>query len=324
MSARILLSLFFVLLSVLLAPLLNGVINRVKAIVAGRKGRPLLQLYYDLFKLMHKNPVYSHTSTWFFRAAPAAGLAATIFALCILPFGPFAALCSFPGDFLLLAGLFALVRFSLILAALDTGSAFEGMGAAREAMFSALAEPILLLSLVVLAYHAGDYSLSNMIGCLHPDLWAANRPFFVMIAIAFFLLLLPENCRIPVDDPNTHLELTMIHEVMILDHSGPDLAFLEYAASLKLWIFCMLISGVLMPSSLTALLAESPPVDGGPVIAFGDIVLATLHTLLPVFGIAVLVGLVESLMARLRLERVPQVLTLAACFAVFAALVLWR
>lgn len=321
MSAQLAISLLCVALSALLAPLLPGVINRVKAHVAGRKGRPLLQLYYDMAKLMRKSPVYPEASTLFFRIAPVAGVASTLTALAVLPFGPFGSAFGFSGDFLFFGALFALARFTLILAALDTGSAFEGMGAAREALFSALAEPVLLFSLLVLGFHSQQQSLTGMLGAISPSSWLGNWPFYLMLGIALFLLLLPENCRIPVDDPNTHLELTMIHEVMILDHSGPELAFLEYAAALKLWIFCLLISGLLVPGLFGPLFTP----EGALGASGGTGVLGSaLLVLLAVFVLAVLIGLVESLMARLRLERVPQVLTLAACFAVFASLLLWR
>ncbi|MDR0339298.1 MAG: NADH-quinone oxidoreductase subunit H [Desulfovibrio sp.] len=294
-------------LSLLFAPLLPGIINRVKAWVGGRQGRPLLQLYYDLFKLLKKSAVYSRHSGWMFRLAPVAGLAAALMALAVLPFGALGSLVSFPGDFIFLAGLFALARFTLILAALDTGSAFEGMGAAREAMFSALGEPIFLFCLMILGYRSGMYSLALMLGDIKPVVWTADWPFFLMLAFAFFLILLLENCRIPADDPNTHLELTMIHEVMILDHSGPDLALLEYASALKLWIFSLIIAGVLLPGP-----GESLPVAGHAAL-----------TLLIVFTVAALVGLVESVIARFRMERVPQILSLAGSFVCLAALSLW-
>ncbi len=308
-------------LSLLLAPLLSGVINRVKARVGGRQGRPLLQLYYDLMKLVWKSPVYPQATTWVFQAGPMAALAASLCALLLVPFGGFDAVISFTGDFALLAGLFALGRLGLILSALDTGSAFEGMGAAREALFSAMAEPVFFLCMAVLAQVSGHMSLAAMLGSISMPIWSANWPLFLLLVFALFLLLLTENSRIPVDDPNTHLELTMIHEVMVLDHSGPDLAFVEYASALKLWIFSLLIAGVLLPVAYGPLFAPD-----GAIGAHGlkGLLFNGLGTLALVFVIAMLVGLVESLMARMRLERVPQVLTLAASFAGLAALVLWR
>lgn len=321
MTAQTLTAFGVLLFSLLLAPLLSGIINRVKAKAGGRRGRPLLQLYFDLRKLLIKKPVYSHTTSWFFRAAPVTAVAASLTALLFLPFGNLDALLSFPGDFAVLSGLLALSRFMLILAALDTGSAFEGMGAAREGLISALAEPIFLFCLAVLAYQSQTLSLSGMLGAIHSESWLAEWPFYLMLSFALFLLLLPENCRIPVDDPNTHLELTMIHEVMILDHSGPDLALLEYASALKLWIFALLIAGVLLPAIGDPLFAVTGVWAGSPVWQLG---LSMAVTLAVIFSTAVLVGLVESAMARFRMERVPQILTLAGSFACLAALSLWR
>lgn len=310
---------FFYLLSLVLAPLLPGVINRVKAFTAGRQGRPLLQLYYDIAKLMQKSPVYSHSTSIFFKAAPVAGVTAGLAGLLMVPFGSVGPLVSFPGDFILLGGLFALSRYALILGALDTGSAFEGMGAAREALFSALAEPIFLFTMLLVGFQAYHYSLGGMLGAVDSSLWLASWPFYLTAVCALFLLLLPENCRIPVDDPNTHLELTMIHEVMILDHSGPDLALLEYASALKLWMFSLLISGLLLPGAGWAF--WGPNAAGTPSLS-GGLISAAL-TLLLVFLTAIMVGVVESLMARMRMERVPQILTLAGSFACLAALAMW-
>jgi formate hydrogenlyase subunit 4 len=320
MSAHPLASLACLLLSLLLAPLLFGIINRVKALMGGRRGRPVLQLYFDINKLLRKNSVYPQTTGFFFRAGPVVGLAASLPALMLLPFGSIPALLSFPGDFIVLPGLLALSRFTLILAALDTGSAFEGMGAAREGLFSSMAEPILLFCLVVLAYTSQQHSLSLILGDLPIALWMTQWPMHLLLSIALFLLLLTENCRIPVDDPNTHLELTMIHEVMILDHSGPDLALLEYAAALKLWIFCLLIEQIALPQMQGSFLSASANLTQS-IVSFA---LGTGAVVAVLLGIALLVGCVESLMARLRLERVTQFLTLAGSFACLAALSLWR
>jgi Formate hydrogenlyase subunit 4 len=295
-------SILHILVALLFAPLLPGVINRVKAILAGRSGKPVFQLYFDLARLLRKGAVYSHTSSWVFRAGPMVGLAAMLAALCLLPAAGEAALFSFEGDFILAAYLLAMARFATILAALDTGSAFEGMGASREATFSALVEPVFLLSLMPLGMIGGSYSFYTM---LLADAWSLpplDRPVLLLLSAALFLVLLTENCRIPVDDPNTHLELTMIHEVMVLDHCGVDLAFIEYAASLKLWFFSMVVGNLLFP-----------PFSSSYLMVF-----------LSVFSMAVAVGLVESIMARLRLLRVPQLLSLAAGLAALACLLCLR
>jgi len=289
-----------------LPPLLLGVVNRVKALFAGRAGPPLLQAYRDLARLLRKGAVYSRTTSWVFRAGPVVGLAAVATAGLLLSFGGAPAAISFTGDFVLFAYLLGLARFVTALAALDTGSSFEGMGAAREVSFASLAEPALFLCLVVLARATGALSLSEMLGEGLSGAWSTNGPALLLTSLALFVVALAENARIPVDDPNTHLELTMIHEVMVLDHSGPDLAFILYGASLKLFLFGALVVRL-------ALGARFPD----PWLA-----LAAFLGGMAVF--AVLVGGVESTMARLRLSRVPQMLVGASVLSVFALVLLLR
>src|SRR5437899_6916219 len=234
-------------LSAALAPLLPGVINRVKAFFAGRTGPSLLQPYRDLARLLRKGTVFSPTTTGLFRLAPAAGLASTLVAVALVPAGGFPALVPFPGDFLLLVGLLGLARFILILAALDTGSSFEGMGASREAAFGALSEPALLLGLAAAVRVSGESSMTGMVAAASAGAWTHAGPALLLVLGSLLAVFLTENARIPVDDPNTHLELTMIHEVMVLDHSGPDLAFILYGSALKLWALGVLLVGILLP-----------------------------------------------------------------------------
>jgi len=291
-------------LALVLAPLVPGIINRVKARMAGRVGRPLFPTYFDLARLLRKGAVISTTASWVFAAGPAVSLAAVVCALLLLPGPGVDAPIRFSGDFMLLAYLLGLSRFALILAALDTGSSFEGMGASREAAFSALAEPVLFLCFLTLAVDTNGLSLSAMLGQGPAGPLAPERLF---VPAVLFVLLLTENCRIPVDDPNTHLELTMIHEVMVLDHSGPDMAFVVYGASLKLWLFCALTA-----LSITPFGKFSPPAAWGLWLVL-------------LFGLAVGVGLVESVMARLRLTRVPRLLAGAGALAALSLmLTLWR
>jgi formate hydrogenlyase subunit 4 len=297
---------FQVGLLLLLPPLLLGVVNRVKARFAGRQGQPILQLYYDLAKLLRKGTVYSRTTTWVFRAGPVIGLAAVVTAGLLVAVAGERAALAFTGDFILFAYLLGLARFFTALAALDTGSSFEGMGAAREVTFASLAEPALFLVLVVLARATGTLSLSGMLG---PDLataWGTAAPALVLAAIALFVVALAENSRIPVDDPNTHLELTMIHEVMVLDHSGPDLALILYGASLKLFLFGALFTRLVLGFRFDGVLAAEAVFVAGLV------------------GFAALVGVVESVMARLRLVRVPQLLVGASVLSVFGLVLLLR
>ena len=289
------------LLALVLSPLMLGIINRTKALFAGRRGQPLLQTYFDLWKLLRKGAVYSRTTTWIFRAGPMLGLAAVLVAVMLVPLGNFPALIAFPADFILFAGLLGLMRFFTVLAALDTGSSFEGMGASREVFFSALAEPALLVALAALARQAGNLSLTTIFPQVSDGHWLVAGPVMALVFIALVIVLLAENARIPVDDPNTHLELTMIHEVMVLDHGGPDFAFILYGAALKLWVLSALVIGMVVPVTDAAWSSLLLSVGG-------------------IFIVAVIVGVVESVMARLRLLLVPQLLVGAGALAAMAFL----
>lgn len=286
-----------------LSPLTLGIINRVKAIFAGRRGQPLLQLYYDLFKLLRKGSVYSRSTSLVIRMAPSVSLACVVLCTTLLPWGGVRAPAAFAGDIILLAYLLGLARFVTVLAALDTGSAFEGMGASREVQFGALAEPSFFLGMLVLSLQSGAFGLSNIMAGLSATAWQTSGVLLILVACSWFVLLLTENSRIPVDDPNTHLELTMIHEVMVLDYSGPDFAYILYGASLKLWIFAALVVNLLVP-------VQSLPI-WGQVPLF----------LLGIGVVAVLVGVVESILARLRLNQVPKILIGSAALSVIALIV---
>ena len=292
--------------ALLLAPLLAGLIVRTKAVFAGRRGQPILQLYFDLGKLLGKGATYSRTTTWVFRAGPMVGLAAAAGAVMLVPMGGLPALLRFSGDLVLFAYLLGLLRFFTVIAALDTGSSFEGMGASREVLFAALAEPALLLGLTAVALETQSLSLSGMIGNVTPAAWASQGPALGLVAAAFAVVLLAENARIPVDDPTTHLELTMIHEVMVLDHGGPDLAFVLYGAALKLWLFSALLVGLVVPCR------SGEPLRDGLAFLGGMAVLA------------VLIGVLESTMARLRLVRVPKLLVGATALALLAVVLVLR
>lgn len=291
-------------LLLILPPFLLGVINRVKAKFAGRKGPPLFQLYYDLAKLLRKGTVLSTTTTWVFLLGPVAGVATVVLAGLFIPLGGIPSILSFHGDLLLVAYLLALGRFCTILSALDTGSAFEGMGASREAAFSCLVEPALFLGLVALAQLNKEHPLTmtNLLGASSQG-WHLAAGAMILVLVAWFLVMLVENCRIPFDDPNTHLELTMIHEVMVLDHSGPPLGFILYGAAVKFFIFASLILGLVVPST------GNHWYDLGIAIE-GLIIIATL------------VGVVESVMARLRLIRVPLLLVAASLLSGFGVVLL--
>lgn len=290
-------------LLLLVAPIVPGVATRTRAVLTGRRGSPVWQLYADLWKLVRRGIVYSTTTTGVFRLAPAALLATTLMAAALLPLDGQRSVLHFAGDAVAFAGLLGLGRFLLVLGALDTGSSFEGMGASREVSFAALVEPGLFIALAALGIASHDSSLSVMLG--GPAAPAAARGPLVMVAVSLFALTLAECARVPVDDPATHLELTMVHEVMVLDHSGPDLAMILYAGALKLAVFAAIILDVLLPG----------PRSGGPGFAalFGSLV-----------ALGIGIGIVESVMARLRLPKVPLYLAAASAVGLFGMILLLR
>jgi formate hydrogenlyase subunit 4 len=290
----------------LLPPFLLGVVNRTKAWFAGRRGPSLWQAYFDLAKLARKEVALSTTTTWVFALAPAVALAAALFAGALVPLGAFAAPIAFAGDFVLFAYLFALGRFFTAAAALDTGSPFEGLGAAREVGFAWLTEPALFFAFLALARLSGSLSLDGMLRATEGGAWLERTAPVVLTAAGVFVVLLAECSRMPVDDPNTHLELTMIHEVMVLDHSGPLLALVQYGAAVKLFVLGALLLHVVAPTA---------EIGGWP--GFGLFVLGLL-------GVAAAVGVVESTMARLRLLHVPTLLIAAVLSCGFAYLLLSR
>jgi formate hydrogenlyase subunit 4 len=290
------------LVALVFAPLLLGITSRTKAAMAGRIGQPILQPYHDIVKLLRKGAVYGRTTTWVFRAGPVIGLAAMAIATALMPFGGVTALVAFPGDIILFVYLLGAARFFTVLAALDTGSSFEGMGASREVAFSALAEPALLLALAALARRTHGLSLSAIVAAVTPGAWGEAAPALALVAAALLVVFLAENGRIPVDDPTTHLELTMIHEVMVLDHGGPDLAFILYGAALKLWLLGALVVGLVVPVRSASTWLDAAATAAGMAV------------------LAVLVGLVESQMARLRLVHVPNLLVGATVLSVVAVL----
>ena len=280
-------------LLLLMPPLLLGVIGKTKAWFGGRVGAPFLQPYFDLVKLFRKGFVLSSTTTWIFRAGPFVTLAATAIAGLLVPLGRFAAPVSFTGDFILFAYLFALGRFFTTAAALDTGSAFEGMGSSREVTFAVLSEPALFFAYLVLVKVSGSLSLTGMLHGYAGGFSVGTLAPLMLTASGLFIVLLAETCRIPVDDPTTHLELTMIHEVMVLDHSGPLLGTALYAAAMKLFVLGAFLLQVVAPFG-----TDSEWLDW-------------LLFITEMLALAVAIGIVESIMARLRMKRVSYLLVSA-------------
>ncbi len=297
-------STILLLVALLLAPLFSGLILKIKAFFGGRKGSPLLINYFTLIKLLQKGSVYSTSTTWLFKLGPMVSLVCAVVALLFLPVAGHAAVLSFNGDVIFVLYLLGLGRFFTIAAAMDTASPFEGMGAAREAYFPIFCEASLFMILILFFMLTGELSLAAHFGAGQPIvLWQSVGATLLFVVASLFLVLLTENSRVPVDDPATHLELTMIHEVMILDHSGPDLAFIELSASLKLFFFSALITLLVYPFRF-----DDPWVDG--LVFFAVLTL--------VYGV---VGITESIMARYRMDKVAMFGLAAFALAFFATVV---
>jgi formate hydrogenlyase subunit 4 len=294
------------LLVLVVAPALPGVANRVKSALTGRRGAPVLQLYADLWKLWRKGVVYSPTTTVLFRLGPVVMVCTAILAASLLPLDGTTSPIRFTGDLIAFAGLLALGRFMLVLSALDTGSSFEGMGASREVTFAVFAEPALILCFTLFVVATSDLRLQGMLGQPLTEAWLATAPSLLLGAAGLFIVSLAETSRAPIDDPLTHLELTMIHEVMVLDHSGPDLALILYGSALKMALFGSLVVRVFIAG-----VAVSPPLALG-LLLIGLVLYATA------------VGAVESVMARLRMNHVPQLLVAASATAGFGLILLLR
>lgn len=294
------------LVLLLLAPLLPAVAAKTVANLTGRRGPPLLQPYRDLVRLMGKGVVYSTATSWLFRAAPGIWVLSAVAAACLVPLDGRTGLLRVPGDWIFFAGFLALGRAFLTLSALDTGSSFEGMGASRELMIGSFAEPVLFAGFFTLALATGGFSLSDLFGPALGTAWTNAGASVAMVGLSLALLLLAEAARGPIDDPATHLELTMIHEVMILDHSGPDLALLLYGGALRFGLFAALLVDLVVPRA------------GGSGLA------ALTCLALGMVAVAMLVGVVESSMARLQMIRIPQYLFSAGVLAALGALLMIR
>jgi len=286
------------------SPFIVGLIRKVKARLQLRRGATVFQPYRDLAKLFRKQPVVSTTTSWIFSATPYLLFATTLAAGLLVPVFASKTPLSFAGNIIALVYLLALGTFFLILAGLDAGSAFGGMGSSREAIVASLTEPAMILSIFAIALTAGSTNLSTIVHktALLEGVAIDPSPHLMALA-ALFIVAIAETGRVPVDNPATHLELTMIHEAMILEYSGRYLALVEWASGLKLLVFLTLIANVFAPWGIAT--------TGEPA-AFG-IGLATY--LVKVSGLAVLIAVLESMFAKLRLFRVTDLLGVAFILA---------
>lgn len=283
-----------------LAPLFAGVMNKVKARTQKRLGAGLLQPYYDLLKLMRKEEVVSESASWVFGVAPwvvcTSILTAALFVPVILPFGPL----STAGDILVVLGLFALARFFTLLAGIDAASAFGGMGVGREAMFSSLAEPGIFLAVFVVSLTLGGTNLTSIVDASARS-GVTVVPSMVFGMIAFFLVILAETGRIPFDNPATHLELTMVHEAMLLEYSGKGLALMEWAQATKQLVLLALLVNIFAPFGM--------PASGGASAL--SLIVGAVAALAKIGLLAAGVAFLETRVAKWRVFRLIDLLSLA-------------
>jgi len=285
-----------------LAPLFAGLVNKQKAKLTGRVGAPILQPYYELQRLFKKETINATTSSFISRVAPILNFVSIIIAAAILPVGFWKPLISFNGDIILFAYFLGLSRFFQILAAMDIGSSFEGMGAAREATFALFAEPIFFFTIGSIAFISGYTSIYDIYHSIQLEN-ISYEVFIVICSISVFMLAVTECSRMPVDDPNTHLELTMIHEVMILDNSGLDLFFYQFSSYIKLFIYAVLEISFFYPFSQQSYLV------GIIIFIVGIIALS--------FSLAV----VETITSRFKMKNIPLYLLFATAIGILNLLI---
>ncbi|MBI3811659.1 MAG: NADH-quinone oxidoreductase subunit H [Nitrospirae bacterium] len=307
MIESVLITVVQMIVALLASPFIVGLIRKVKAHLQCRQGPGWLQPYYDLAKLFRKDVVVSTHTSWIFTATPYILFSSTLTAVLLVPIFLSKVPLNFAGDIITVVYLLALGTFFLMLAGLDAGSAFGGMGSSREAIVASLTEPAMILSIFAVGLTAGSTNLSTIVHktALLQGI-VTDPPPHLMALAALFIVTLAETGRVPVDNPATHLELTMIHEAMILEYSGRYLALIEWASALKLLLFLTLISNVFAPWGIAT---ERTPVW----MAFGVAV-----WLVKVSGLAVLIGLIESMFAKLRLFRVTDFLGLAFILSLLA------
>ncbi len=260
-----------------------GIINKTKAVIGGRKGASIFQPFYDFMKLMRKGEVISYTTSFIFSLAPIMILSSLLFAYIFIPVSG-NSIMNFEGDFVLFAYLLGFSKFFMVISALDTGSSFEGMGASREVTFTAILEPGFFIIMGSVAFISGLKSFND----IHNLLLVPGHLILLIITlvvIALFIMMIVEGCRVPADDPNTHLELTMIHEVMVLDNSGPDFGFILYSSGLKMFLISSIIALFITP--------------------FGyNLYVGYLMYIAIVVASAIIIGIIESIMARVRMSHV--------------------
>lgn len=311
MTAEIILPILQILVIVGFSPLVKGFINKIEARLQCRRGASIFQPYYNLVKLLRKDAVVSETSSWIFRATPYVTFISILIISLLVPVLSSQVPLNFTGDIILIIYLFALARFFLVLASLDTGSAFGGMGGSREMMVSSMAEPAMILSFFTVALTVNSTNLCNITNLLHNNSVLLLNPSLILAFAAMTIVLIAEAGRIPVDNPFTHLELTMIHEGMMLEFSGRYLALVEWASSMKLLLLLTILINIFFPWGIA---------DG---LTFSGLIIAFALYVVKIGFFAFLIVIVEMSFAKIRLFRIPNLLGTAFILSILAVISLY-
>lgn len=291
-----------ILFIILFAPLLSGIIKKTKAVFQFRKGPSVFQPYHDLRKLFRKEAVVSHNASWIFYATPIVAFVAIIVTSALIPIWTTSLPLGFSGDIIVVIYLFALARFFVVLAGLDTASAFGGMGSSREMFVASLVEPGMMLSIFVIAVSTGSTSLSYITQSISAAGIGIINTSYLLTFLAFFIIIIAETGRIPVDNPATHLELTMIHEAMLLEYSGKQLALIELATMIKQLLIYSLFVSIFIPWGIFS---------GTEILTVSAIAVSIIFYLVKVIAIGICVALTELSTAKWRLFKLPDLLSVS-------------
>ncbi len=294
-----------------LAPLMSGLVSKFKALMQGRVGASVLQPYRDLIRLARKDAVTSKSCSWLFRGVPYVCMASMIVLAMMTPFIYTGVLAPF-GDLVAVVYIFTMFRFAMVLGGLEGGSTFGGMGSSREMMMSVLIEPALLLSIATLAVLSGaGTEMGDISSAISAMGMAAVGPALILAGASFMMTLLAENARIPFDNPTTHLELTMVHEAMLLEYSGRGLAFMEYSSMLRLTIFMAMIGSLFFPWGIAS------------ELTVGAIVTSVIVAAVKMALVALILSAVESALCKSRLFKTPNLLTVSFTLSLLAMISLY-
>lgn len=290
---------------IFLSPMIVGIIRKIKAHLQSRKGASIFQPYFDLRKLFRKDAVVSKNASWVFRITPYVCIG-TIFVITLMVPVFYSISLNLLGNVIVLVSLLALMRFFMALAALDVNSTFSGMGSSREMMISAIAEPTILLCLFSISLITKTTFLGDIAKTLATSSIAALNPSLFLAFLAFYIIMLAENARVPFDNPATHLELTMVHEAMILEYSGKSLALMEWASWTKLMVFLAMLTNLFFPWGIAT------------EVTMQAVTIGILVFLIKVILLAVSIALIESAISKSRLFKVPNMLGIAFTLSLVA------